>query len=398
MMLPSLLLAQNISDLIFLTQNIIVMLILQSMLFVNKLTLSNFKNYQSLTLQFAKKVNCFVGLNGAGKTNILDAIYFLAFTKSYFHHQDALSVKFDETFFMVEAEILKGNLSKSVRLSVQPAQKKILLVNNNPVKKFSNHIGEIPLIMITPNDILLPSLNSEDRRKFFDGFLSQINKEFLLNLLSYNRVLEMRNKLLKDYLQYHVINNDLLASYNAKLIETGDLIFNFRNELIQTINPLFNKYYKLISGGNEVVNIAYESSLNQATMAELIANSHEVDLVAGRTGQGIHKDDFIFEINHQSLKKFGSQGQQKSFIISLKLALYDLLVQHKNIKPILLLDDIFEKLDEKRLSELLKLIGSSFFGQIFITHTNEGMLRQLFEPIDAEVDYFFIENGMLKNK
>lgn len=362
---------------------------------LKELTLTQFKNYSRQQFSFNAKVNCMVGLNGAGKTNVLDAIYFLAFTKSYFNHQDSLAIQFEKDFFLLEATLQQQSLVQHIKL-VQPVnEKKQLWFNNNLVKKFASHIGTLPLVMITPADILLPSLAAEDRRKFIDGFIAQFNSKYLTELLAYNRTLEQRNKLLKDFYDNNYNNLTLLNSYNQQLVNAGNYIFNERKTFFKNIAPLFTHQYESITSGNERVELMYNSSLSADSFESILINQQPADLKACRTTQGIHKDDVLMQINGQSLKKFGSQGQQKSFMIALKLAMYTFLKEQTQKKPLLLLDDIFEKLDDVRIEKLLDLISGDFFGQIFITHTQQHVLQNLFKPKQIDATYFNIVNGQL---
>jgi DNA replication and repair protein RecF len=362
---------------------------------IKELTLTQFKNYSRQQFNFNAKVNCIVGLNGAGKTNVLDAIYFLAFTKSYFNHLDTLAIQFEKKFFVIEAILEQQNLVQQIKL-VQPLnEKKQLWFNNNPVKRLASHIGTLPLVMITPADILLPSLAADDRRKFIDGFIAQFNNNYLTELLNYNRTLEQRNKLLKDFYENNYTDITLLNSYNQQLVNSGNYIFNERKTFFKNIAPLFAQQYTNITSGNEFVELIYKSSLSEDSFESILIKHQQADLKACRTTQGIHKDDMLMQINGYSLKKIGSQGQQKSFIIALKLAMYAFLKEQTQKIPLLLLDDIFEKLDDVRIEKLLDLISGDFFGQIFITHTQQHVLQNLFKPKQIDATYFNIVNGQL---
>lgn len=364
---------------------------------ISKLSLLQFKNYQSVKFLFTHKITCFTGLNGAGKTNLLDALYYLAFTKSNFNHQDNLAIAFNADFFSIDAEISENGLTKTIKIN-QPANgKKQLIFNNNPVKKFSDYIGAIPLIFIAPGDITLPSADAEERRKFVDSFIALYNYQFLNCLINYNKALTQRNKLLKDFADNFYFNQELLQVYNNQLVQNGQYIYTCRKNFIEQIIPLFINHYRQISSGTEEICIVYQSALHNFLYNALLEDSLQSDLQASRTCAGIHKDDFLFTINNHPLKKFGSQGQQKSFMIALKLAMFDMLKQQSGKTPVMLLDDIFEKLDEIRINKLLNLITGNYFGQIFITHTRADNLQHLFKPIAGDVSYYEIENGMIKN-
>jgi DNA replication and repair protein RecF len=364
---------------------------LQSLLF------QQFKNYASANILLCPQVNCFVGKNGAGKTNILDAIYYLAFTKSFFSGSDQQHINQNgASYFFIEGEITRNSLIEKVRIAVQKGAKKTVHVNHNEHKKLIDHIGLYPLVMIAPNDILLILEGSEERRKFIDGFISQCDKVYLSYLLSYNRVLEQRNKQLKVFWEQRQVDTTLLQTYNEQLIQYGTYLYLKRQEFLKAFIPVFLEFYQTLSANNEQVNIVYQSDLHQTSLAELLAQSEQADLHAQRTTKGIHKDELLFTIHNQALKKLGSQGQQKSFIIALKLAQYEYLKQKTFTKPILLLDDIFEKLDENRLSTLLKMIAHGNFGQLFITDTHYHRLKDVFDPMtQVPIKYFRVENGSI---
>lgn len=365
------------------------------MLRIKNLQLIQFKNYQSAAVQLSGQVNCFVGRNGAGKTNILDAIYYLSFTKSYFNAADMQNVLHGEDFFSVKAGYVKNNLDEDVLLALQKG-KKTLKQNNNEVKKLSLHIGQYPLVIITPNDIMLLHEGSEERRKFMDGIISQVDKVYLADLLVYNRTLEQRNRQLRLFAEGSYYDADLLETYNELLVKHGEPVFKKRAEFLEQYIPLVNRFYQLISGQREEVNIVYQSDLLQTDFIQLLSQSLRNDQGAQRTTKGIHKDELEFTINAYPIKKMGSQGQQKSFIIALKLAQYEYLKQCTAVKPLFLLDDIFEKLDEHRLKALLLMIANDDFGQIFITDTHYERVQQVFSSLSqVEVKYFMVDQGTI---
>lgn len=365
------------------------------MLRIKTLQLQQFKNYSSAAMQLSGQVNCFVGRNGAGKTNVLDAVYYLSFTKSYFNSVDAQNVKHGTDFFSVQAKYDRNNLDEDALLVLHKG-KKTLKLNNNEVKKFSEHIGQYPLVIITPNDILLLHEGSEDRRRFIDGIISQVDKVYLSDLLLYNRTLEQRNKQLRLFAEGNYFDSDLIESYNQLLDKHGTPVFIKREAFLKRYIPIVNGFYQLISGQREEVNIVYESDLLRKGFAELLEQSALNDRSAQRTTKGVHKDELEFTINEFPLKKLGSQGQQKSFIIALKLAQYEYLKQQTAVKPLLLLDDIFEKLDEHRLKALLLMIANDDFGQILITDTHYERVKQVFSNIgQVEVKYFMVDNGTI---
>lgn len=365
------------------------------MLCLHSIHLEQFKNYAQAKVSFCPQVNCFVGNNGAGKTNLLDAIYYLSFTKSFFNANDQQQIRQGESdFFFIEGAFERNNLEESVRIAVQRGEKKSVKVNNNEHKKIADHIGLYPLVMITPNDIMLIHEGSEERRKFIDGFIAQLDKVYLNDLLLYNKILEQRNKQLKIFAEQQYVDATLLQTYNDQLIKYGTSIYLKRRDFIGQFAPVFSAFYAEISNGNENVALEYNSDLDGVSFADLLHQYERNDLGAQRTTKGVHKDELLFTINGQPLKKFGSQGQQKSFIISLKLAQYDYLKNRTSDKPLLLLDDIFEKLDEHRLNKLLAMIAQSSFGQIFITDTHLERLKVVFDRMPGVmVKYFLVENG-----
>jgi DNA replication and repair protein RecF len=372
-----------------------VWLYLQAMLRIKALHLQQFKNYTSSAITLSPQVNCFVGRNGAGKTNVLDAVYYLSFTKSYFNPVDAQNVQHGADFFSVKAQYERNNMGEDALLVLQKG-KKTLKLNQNDVKKFSEHIGHYPLVIITPNDIMLLHEGSEERRKFLDGMISQVDKMYLYDLLQYNRTIDQRNRQLRLFAEGNYFDSHLIETYNDLLVRHGSAIFVKREAFLKQFIPLVNHFYHLISGQTEQVNIAYQSDLLLNAFSQLLQQSAQTDRAAQRTTKGIHKDDLEFTINNFILKKFGSQGQQKSFIIALKLAQYEFLKQQNNIKPILLLDDIFEKLDQHRLETLLQMIANDDFGQILITDTHQQRVTEVFAAIpQVHVKYFMVDNGTI---
>lgn len=366
-------------------------------MYLAQLKLLQFKNYSQANFNFSEQVNCIFGSNGAGKTNILDAIYYLSLTKSYFNQQDHQNIKHDDDFFMVEGTFIQNQIDETIRINVQNGKKKSVQINNNEYTKLSEHIGQIPLTIITPNDIYLINEGSEERRKFLDGFISQLDKNYLNHLLVYNRTLDQRNKLLKNFFEFRYFDEKLLDTYTQMLSSSGTYILEKRSTFLKTFTPLFKNHYKTISNSDEEVDIIYETNLDLSIRYyENLKQSEQDDLRSLRTSIGIHKDDLVFQINKYSVKKFGSQGQQKSYIIALKLAQFDYLKQSSSKTPILLLDDIFEKLDEHRLNTLMKMISNKNFGQIFITDTHEIRLKNVFDHMNqVDVAYFNIEKGFL---
>jgi DNA replication and repair protein RecF len=362
---------------------------------LESLYIQQFKNYESLQIQFAEGLNCFTGNNGAGKTNILDAIHYISFTKSYFNAIDQFQAFLGGHFFVIESVCAQQGIQETIRIVYQKGNGKILLVNGNELPKFSEHIGAIPLVMIAPGDISLIQEGSEERRKFIDQVISQCDKLYLNALIHYNKTLDQRNKLLKDFKLQGGFNRALLETYNEQLVQSGNYIFTKRASFIEQIIPLFLAHYQWISGPNEKVSMVYESDLSRATFEHLLDQTESADLDLMRTTRGVHRDDLTFLLGGNALKKFGSQGQQKSFLIALKLAQFDYLTQNKGKKPLLLLDDIFEKLDQTRLKKLFEQMADGKFGQVFLTDTQKERVLEMCKVNTLEAKFFDIDNGQI---
>ena len=348
-------------------------------MYLKHLQVSNFKNYEENEFDFHENVNCFVGKNGSGKTNLLDAIHYLSFCKSAFSSQDIHSVKFNCDFFAIHGlfESMEQNTSKIS--CVFKNGRKTIKANQKEYQRLSDHIGLFPLIMVSPYDSDMINEGSETRRKFFDSSISQFDKEYLQQLISYYKIIQQRNQLLKQFLANERIDLSLMQIYNEQLIPLGNYIFEKRKQFVLNILPDFKKYYQTLSADNEAVSLAYQSQLFELDFAKGLQENEMQDFRSAYSNFGIHKDDFLFLINEMPLKRFGSQGQQKSFLLSLKLAQYDFIATGKKLKPILLLDDIFDKLDHLRISQLLNMVGQNHFGQVFITDTDETRLTSILD-------------------
>ena len=353
-------------------------------MYLEKLSLVNFKNLESQSFDFQQKINCFVGNNGVGKTNVLDAIYYLSFAKSYFNSVAGQNIRHGAAFFMIEGDYILNDRSEKIVCSLKKGQKKVLKRNGKNYEKFSEHIGQLPLVIISPADRDLVTEGSDTRRKFIDGVISQQNKNYLNDLLSYNKILSQRNALLKYFAANRTFDALNLEVYNEQLSEYGSRIFEVRNAFLEKFIPIFNEKYQIISDDKESVDLVYKSQLNDFSMKELLQQSLEKDKILQYTSSGIHKDDLSFDIGDYPIKKFGSQGQQKSYLIALKFAQFEFIKQQANVVPILLLDDIFDKLDESRVLQIINLVDNDEFGQIFITDTHsertENIVKQSNKP------------------
>lgn len=359
-------------------------------MFLEKIYLSNFKNYEEITYNFSPQVNCIVGENGSGKTNLLDAIYFLALSKSSIHHQDAHNVNHDAEFMLIDGVFKKNSRTHQITCSIQRGQRKILMHEKKPYERISDHIGQFPVVLIAPDDTELIKDGSDERRRFFDGVLSQMDNEYLNDYQQYNRILEQRNSLLKIFADRNFVDQDLLDTYSDPLVKLALRIYKQRRNFIDGFLPIFKKHYAIISDGREEVEIIYESEVASGEFPQEFRLNRQTDVRAQRTTKGIHKDDYIFEIDTYPIKKFGSQGQQKSFVMALRLAQFEMIETLREAKPILLLDDIFDKLDDRRIHSLIESINNNTFGQVFITDARPERTQKILEGVKAEVKYFTI--------
>ena len=356
---------------------------------LTSISLINYKNFEAESFQFDPKINCFVGKNGVGKTNVLDAIYHLSFGKSYFNPITSQNIKHGEDFFVVEGNYKKNERDEKIIVSVKNGQKKLIKRNGKAYEKFSEHIGFVPLVIISPADRDLIMEGSDTRRKFMDGVISQGDSAYLLHLINYNKVLAQRNSLLKYFAANNTFNEDQLRIYDTQLTELGTPIFEKRASFITQFTPIFLERYASISNGTESVGLTYKSQLKENVLVHLLQQNRMKDKVTQYTNFGIHKDDLRFSIDGHPVKKFGSQGQQKSFLIALKLAQFDFIKKQNKVTPILLLDDIFDKLDEQRVAQLIALVDDAHFGQLFISDTHAQRTEQIVK--DAHQSYTMFE-------
>lgn len=337
---------------------------------LKKLSLFNYKNIAEASFDFDAKINCFVGKNGIGKTNILDAIYHLAYGKSYFNPLALQNIRHGEEFFVVDGIFEKEDRYEQIVCSLKKGQKKVLKRNNKPYEKFSDHIGFIPLVIVSPSDQDLIIEGSETRRKFIDSVISQLDNHYLQQLIQYQKIVAQRNALLKYFALNHTFDRDTLLIYNEQLDSLGKAIFEKRQQFLTDFIPIFDKHHKAITDSAESVQIVYESQLSDKPLLELFDEFLAKDRALQYTSVGIHKDDLSFEIDGFPIKKFGSQGQQKSFLIALKLAQFECIKKQSGVLPILLFDDIFDKLDETRVSKIVEMVNDETFGQLFISDTH----------------------------
>ena len=359
-------------------------------MFIKNLKLFNFKNHSEKSFDFSPEINCFVGNNGAGKTNILDALHYLSMAKSFLGNLDAQNILHESDFFAIEAEIQGEEKNDIIKVQLPKEGKKIIKKNDKTYERIADHIGFLPSVMISPYDANLISDGSESRRKFLDAMISQTDSDYLFALIQYQKTLQQRNALLKYFAKNRTFDLDSLEIYNDPLNKFGTQIFEKRQRFVASILPTIQHFYEIISKGNEKVTVIYESNLNEQNFEEILSENLEKDRVLTYTSRGIQKDDLRFEMNGNLIKKFGSQGQQKSFLIALKLAQIKRIKDITNKNPILLLDDIFDKLDDNRVSQLIELVNQQNFGQIFITDTHRERTESVVKRINEESKIFQI--------
>lgn len=360
-------------------------------MYLKEIQTHNFKNFEQIKLSFSKKVICLAGKNGIGKTNLLDAIHYSCLTKSYFNNIDYQNILFEKDFFTITCQFENEEDKIKTFCGVQKKQAKIFKTNDITYEKLAEHIGKIPLVMISPSDNLLILEGSEIRRKFIDNMISQVDGEYLRALMKYNRLLNQRNSLLKNYAQTFYLDEILIETLNEQIVPLGKIIYEKRKELLKNFKPFFERHYKKISKGKEKPSIKYNSQLNKTNYEKLLNESLENDKKLARTTHGIHKDELDFRLDKKQVKKFASQGQQKSFLIALKLAQYDFILKQLKKKPILLLDDIFEKLDQQRFNQLMLLVSQKRFGQIFMTDTQKSRIKIILKKLKINFEIIDLE-------
>ena len=356
---------------------------------LDTLSIINFKNIRDEKLVLSPGINCFVGDNGAGKTNILDAIHYLALAKSMYTITDAQSITHGEEFFMVDGSF-RNDDERLTQVVCSYARRtgKMLKYNGKEYDKLSEHVGRVPIVMVSPADTALISDSAEERRRYLNRLISQMDRGYLTALVKYNTALQERNTLLKCNPA-----EDILLVYDAMLSMHADVIYRRRSEIIERMKPLVARYYAMLSEDRESVDMEYRSELQRGALDTLLLASRQKDFINEHTTVGVHRDELAITIGEHPIRKYGSQGQQKSFLVALKLAEYTLLAEHSNERPMLLLDDLFDKLDMRRVAQLLKLVDGDLFGQIFITDCNKHRLEHTLGEAGAEYKLFTINNG-----
>lgn len=364
---------------------------------LKQISILNYKNLEQVELEFSPKMNCFIGQNGMGKTNLLDAVYYLSFCKSATNPIDSQNMMHDKDFFVIQGvyESESGD-REEVYCGMKRRQKKVFKRNKKEYSRLSDHIGFIPLVMVSPADTELIAGGSEERRRFMDVVISQYDKEYLEALIRYNKALQQRNTLLKAEAEP---DEELLAVWEEMMAMTGEVVYRKRCEFINEFIPTFQTFYSHISQDKEAVNLSYESHAKHGSLLNQLKESRVRDRIMGYSLKGVHKDDLTMQLGEYPIKREGSQGQNKTYLIALKLAQFDFLRRTgSNTIPLLLLDDIFDKLDASRVEQIVKLVSGDRFGQIFITDTNRDHLDKIMQKIEGEYKVFGVVDGSVNER
>jgi DNA replication and repair protein RecF len=359
------------------------------MLFLRSISLIQFKNYSNRSFDIGERIIAICGNNGAGKTNLLDAVHYLCFTKSYFTRSDSNTVQQGKSGFRIEGNFVLNDNPEKVICILRENGKKEFSVNDRVYEKFSQHIGRYPCVVIAPDDAILITGGSEERRKFLDALLSQLDPVYLQHLIGYNKLVQQRNALLKSFAETGDKNFSLLEVLDDQVIREGEYVFNVRKEFVVSFLPAVKRLYQEITSQPEEVNLLYESELLQVSFEELLRMTRQRDCLMQRTSAGIHRDDIEISLGNQLFRNIASQGQRKSLLFALKLAEMEVLKKEKGFPPLLMLDDVFEKLDESRIGNLLRKVCAGNDGQVFITDTNQDRLKQHLDALS--VNYQLIE-------
>lgn len=364
-------------------------------MYLRKLNLLNFKTYGELDIELSPKLNCFVGNNGVGKTNLFDSIYYLAFCKSYFNSLDSNNIKHSCDFFMIQGEFVIDGQFERIQCTLKKDQKKRIRRNDKEYQKLADHIGLIPLVMVSPADTSLILEGSEERRRYMNGVISQYDRQYLDDVIRYNKALAQRNRLLKEFSRHKYFDEDSLFIWDDQLSQLGERIYQRRKEFISQLLPIFQYYYDYISSGHEQVELKYLTQAGDRSLSELMRDTHDKDKQLQFTSVGIHRDDLVLELSGYPMKQQGSQGQQKTYLVALKMAQFDFLKKISNVRPLILLDDVFDKLDANRVTRIIKLVSEDHFGQIFITDTNLQHLQSILSGLTAEYRLFQVTDEQI---
>ena len=360
---------------------------------LEKIVISDFRNIGLQELEFSPNVNCISGNNGEGKTNLLDAIYYLSMTKSAFASSDRFNFRHGtEEFSLSGSYRMENGLSSRFSIKVALKGDKKLRREEKAYDKVSDHIGILPVVMVSPSDISLVSESGEERRRFVNSVLSQMDREYMASMQQYNRLLQQRNRMLKDF----SMDRTLLEVIDMRMSSFAEPVYQARKRFVEDLLPVVQEYYRLLSGGSESVGIEYDSELSKASLDQLFEASYDRDCAMKYTTSGIQRDDFIFTMNGHPIRRYGSQGQQKSFLVALKFAQYEIMKRNYGFAPVLLLDDVFDKLDMNRISNLLQMVASNEFGQIFITDSNKVRMSGIVDRITSDRAYFDTSGGSFR--
>ena len=361
---------------------------------LKSLSILNYKNIEQADLELSPNVNCFIGQNGMGKTNLLDAIYYLSFCKSATNPIDSQVMRHEADFFVVQGlyETEQGE-EEDIYCGMKRRQKKTFKRNKKAYQRFSEHVGFIPLVMVSPSDGELILGGSEERRRFMDVAISQHDKEYLAQLINYDKALQQRNALLK---QEEEPDAELLGLWEEMMAQSGEIIYQRRKAFIEGLTPIFQSFYAQISGESETVSLAYSSHGDRGALLDTIRNGRAKDRIMGYSLHGVHKDDLVMQLGGYPIKREGSQGQNKTYLIALKLAQFDYLRRLGSKVPILLLDDIFDRLDASRVEQIIRLVSGDTFGQIFITDVNRGHLDRLVSSATGDYKLYTVAEGKVE--
>jgi DNA replication and repair protein RecF len=365
-------------------------------MYLKELKIANFRNCKEIELCFSPNINCFIGKNGAGKTNLLDAVYYLSFCKSYFGNLEQQNITHECDFFSILGTYQHNENTETCHCVLEKGKAKQFKLNKKEYDRLADHIGRYPLVMVSPYDTDLINAGSDERRRYVDSVVSQFNRNYLNDLITYNKALIQRNALLKQFAETGYFDRNTLEIWDMRMELPAHRIFEIRKTFAESFTPVFQKYYSMISNAAETVEIEYESTLDTMPFLELMRQSLEKDRILRYSTAGIHKDNLTFKINGFPVKYFGSQGQQKSFLVAMKLAQFDYIREKTGVKPILLLDDVFDKLDDDRVKQLVQLTGGDYFGQVFITDTQQARIEQIFKEHSIDHRIFIMENGGMK--
>ena len=366
---------------------------------LKRLEILNYKNIGETSVEFSPNVNCFVGQNGQGKTNLLDAIYFLSFTKSATNHIDSMNIRHGEDVMMLKGVYDLNGTEETIQCGLKRGQAKQMRRNMKLYKRMSEHLGLLPVILVSPNDSELIGGGSEERRKLMDVVISQYNKDYLGSLMRYSKALQQRNSILKQFEDSPISGSvdELLDMYDEMMAEEGVKIYAERKKFVDEFVPVFQDYYNKISEGKETVGLKYVSHCERGDLLEIIRDSRKKDLVVGYSLHGVHKDELEMTLDGYGIKWEGSQGQNKTFLIALKLAQFNFLKETgSRTTPLLLLDDIFDKLDASRVAQIVSLANDEHFGQIFITDTNREHIDRILESTGKDYKLFSVREGIVE--